>query len=119
MRKKIAVRVGLVAAVLAVTVCVMWLLSPGRPQLRVGMAKAEVDQALGLPVGHVPAYRALDHPPARRGWDYYQPGGWLGDNKTFTVYVDDDDKVVYWESANLAPPSWPDWLDRALEGVGL
>jgi outer membrane protein assembly factor BamE (lipoprotein component of BamABCDE complex) len=108
MRKKLAIGVGLVVVALAAAACVMWWMSQGEPQLRAGMAKAEVDQVLGTPMGPR---------SEKQSRDYYQRGGWFHHELIFTVYFDEDDRVVRWEKDDWGPRR-PPWLDRALNGVG-
>ncbi len=110
MRKKIAVGVGLVVVVLAVTVVVCDRLTPTEPQLRVGMTKQEVVKLLG--------HESLGQGEGEFTQDWFLiHADWRGNQQVVIVSYDRQALVTNW-TINPRPRTAPPWLDRAAKVVG-
>jgi hypothetical protein len=106
MRKKLAVSVGLVAAVLAVTVVVCDQVPPADPPLRVAMTGEEVFALYG----HGSSGEMGDCTLTFENVD------WRGNNRL--IHVEFEDNRVVRSSVVCVSRTSPPWLDRALKAVG-
>lgn len=115
MRKKLAVVVGLVAVVLAVTVppLAVSLLRPTDPPLRVGMTQEEVHQVFGERCPRVNISCGMGKIATEA---YMLEPGRFGNCESIYVYYDDG-RVIEWKN-NRKANSRPSWLDRMLKAVG-
>jgi hypothetical protein len=116
MRKRIAVGVGLVAAVLALTVLVCDRMEPAEPPLCVGMSRHEVANLLG-PTNPLEIEDSLDVFDPLEYRHYCTTPDWLGNRQLVVVAYDENGSVVNWKKEALQR-TCPPWLDRAMKAVG-
>src|SRR5260370_10189841 len=117
MRRKMAVVVGLVAVVLAVTVVVGDRMPPAEPPLRKGMVFSDTGPLM-IRHYHWTRYQSKQY---LREWESDEPD-WLGNRQKVTIYFDSSSTnahsvVTCWELESL-PRTRPPWLDRPLKAIG-